>query len=66
MPGDTTARVSPIAFERSLRCSADDAFRVYTGQIGESWDPRYTANTETLQKVTIEPRVGGRVVCHAR
>jgi hypothetical protein len=52
---------SPIAHERSLLCSPRDAFAAYTGAIGEWWDPRYTANAETLQTVTIEPRVGGRV-----
>jgi uncharacterized protein YndB with AHSA1/START domain len=44
-----------------VRCSAEQAFDVYTGRIGEWWDPRYTANPETLESVTIEPRVGGRV-----
>jgi uncharacterized protein YndB with AHSA1/START domain len=52
---------SPIADERSLLCSPGDAFATYTGAIGEWWDPRYTANAETLQTVTIEPRVGGRL-----
>jgi hypothetical protein len=52
---------SPIAHERSLLCSPRDAFAAYTDAIGEWWDPRYTANAETLQRVTIEPRVGGRV-----
>lgn len=52
---------SPITHECSLRCSAEDAFTAYTGRIGEWWDPRYTANAETLTTVTIEPRVGGRV-----
>ena len=44
-----------------MRCGADDAFSAYTGRIGEWWDPRYTANAETLEGVTIEPSVGGRV-----
>jgi uncharacterized protein YndB with AHSA1/START domain len=52
---------SPITYEYSLRCSAERAFDTYTARIGEWWDPRYTANAETLQGVTIEPRVGGRV-----
>ena len=52
---------SPIAYEYPLRCSAAQAFYTYTGRIGEWWDPGYTANAETLQAVTIEPRVGGRV-----
>lgn len=51
----------PITQDYRLRCSAEHAFATYAGRIGEWWDPRYTANAETLQGVTIEPRVGGRV-----
>ena len=58
MGGVTT---SPIAFDQRLSCSPEVAFAAYTGRIAEWWDPRYTANAETLQAVTIEPRVGGRV-----
>jgi uncharacterized protein YndB with AHSA1/START domain len=54
-------KTAPIAHEYSLRCGADSAFAVYTERIGEWWDPRYTANAETLRTVTIEPKVGGRV-----
>lgn len=53
--------LSPITHERRLRCGARHAFAVYTGQIGEWWDPRYTANPDTSESVTVEPRVGGRV-----
>jgi hypothetical protein len=52
---------SPITHEYALRCSAEDAFATYTGRIAEWWHPRYTANADTLETVTIEPRVGGRV-----
>jgi hypothetical protein len=50
-----------ILHERFLRCSAQHAFAVYTGRIGEWWDPNYSANAVTLRTVTIEPEVGGRV-----
>jgi hypothetical protein len=50
-----------ITHELTLRCAAEHAFDTYAGRIGEWWDPRYTANAETLEGVTIEPRVGGRV-----
>jgi hypothetical protein len=50
-----------MAFEYELRCSAADAFATYAERIGEWWDPRYTASADTLEGVTIEPRVGGRV-----
>jgi Activator of Hsp90 ATPase homolog 1-like protein len=55
---DSTA---PITYERALGCSADEAFAFYTGRIGEWWWPQNTANAETLQAITIETRVGGRV-----
>jgi hypothetical protein len=57
----STESTSPITYEYSLGCSAEQAFDAYTGRIGEWWDRRYTANAETLQGVTIEPHVGGRV-----
>ena len=52
---------SPIVHECVLQCRAEDAFETYAGRIGEWWDPRYTANAETLETVVIEPRVGGRM-----
>ena len=57
----TGGSIAPIVHERSLGCAAEQAFDTYVGRIGEWWDPSYTANAETLQAVTIEPRVGGRV-----
>jgi hypothetical protein len=53
--------LSPLTHERSLSCDPEHAFATYVGRISEWWDPRYTANADTLQAVTIEPRVGGRV-----
>jgi uncharacterized protein YndB with AHSA1/START domain len=55
------SRIEPIRREYSLRCDPEHAFAVYTQRIGEWWDPRYTANADTLEAVTIEPRAGGRV-----
>jgi hypothetical protein len=52
---------APIRHEYLLGCSAAQAFATYTERIGEWWDPRYSASPTTLQAVTIEPRVGGRV-----
>jgi uncharacterized protein YndB with AHSA1/START domain len=51
----------PIVHEYRLRCSPERAFDSYASRIGEWWDPRYTANPDTLESVVIEPRVGGRV-----
>lgn len=52
---------SPIELEYRLACSPEHAFDTYTGRIGEWWDARYTANAETFEGVTMEPRAGGRV-----
>ena len=58
MSTDTTAA---IVSEYTLSASPEHAFATYTERIGEWWDGQYTANAETLEAVTIEPRVGGRV-----
>jgi uncharacterized protein YndB with AHSA1/START domain len=57
--GDEAA--PPITYDYALRCSAEHAFATYAERIGTWWDPRYSANADTLESVTIEPRVGGRV-----
>jgi hypothetical protein len=54
-------RLAAITHEYALRRTPADAFDVYTRRIGEWWDPRYTANAETLETVVIPPLVGGRV-----
>jgi hypothetical protein len=59
--GNYVVATAPITHEYSVRCDAAHAFAVYTGRIGEWWDPRYTANADTFEGVTIEPYVGGRV-----
>lgn len=53
--------MEPIPHEYNLRCSPARAFGVYVNRIGECWHPDYTANPQSLEAVTIEPRVGGRV-----
>ena len=57
----TNEVAAPITHDYVLRCSVERAFATYTSRIDEWWDARYTANAETLERVTIEPRVGGRV-----
>jgi hypothetical protein len=56
-----SADLSPITFELRLAGTPDHAFAVYTERIGDWWHGRYTANADTLEGVTIEPRVGGRI-----
>jgi hypothetical protein len=56
-----SGELPPIVHGYVLRCSAERAFATYVDRIGEWWDPRYSANAETFEAVTIERRVGGRV-----
>lgn len=53
--------LGPIHYQYTLDCAPRIAFAVYTERISEWWDPRYTANSESLKAVTIEPFVGGRI-----
>jgi Activator of Hsp90 ATPase homolog 1-like protein len=53
--------LAAISHEYELPVGAERAFETYAGRIGEWWDPRYTANPGTLERITIEPCVGGRV-----
>jgi hypothetical protein len=50
-----------IVHEYALRCDPEGAFEIYTNQIGDWWDPRYSANPETFESATIELWVGGRI-----
>ena len=53
----------PIVQTLELATTAHHAFDAYAA-IGAWWDPQYTRDAKTLRSVTIEPRVGGRVVAH--
>jgi hypothetical protein len=57
----STVDLAPLVQEYELACAAERAFETYAVRIGEWWDPRYTANADTLETVVIEPRAGGRV-----
>jgi hypothetical protein len=54
--------LDPIVLEYDLRCGPEEAFEAYANRIGEWWHPDYTASSKTFEGVTIEPRVGGRVI----
>jgi uncharacterized protein YndB with AHSA1/START domain len=53
--------LSPITFEYRLACTPEQAFDTYAEQIDEWWHPNYTASAETLERITIERGVRGRV-----
>jgi hypothetical protein len=54
-------RLEPIAHTLALACSAEHAFDMYAGRIGDWWPARYTASAETVRGVVIEAGQGGRV-----
>jgi len=54
--------LDPIRHEYVVGCTPDRAFDTYANRIAEWWDPRYTANPDTFDGVSIEPHVGGEVV----
>jgi hypothetical protein len=51
----------PITHTYELGCNTAAAFEAYTAGIGTWWDPRCSAAPGTLEDVTIEPEVGGRI-----
>jgi hypothetical protein len=46
-----------------LATTAERAFAAFAA-IDAWWDPSYTHDPATLRSITIEPRVGGRVIAH--
>ncbi|HYD89384.1 MAG TPA: hypothetical protein VEA80_18035 [Vitreimonas sp.] len=62
----TVVEVSPIVKSIDVRRSAREAFRVFTEEIS-AWWPMHTHNRgvaakgEIAVRVTVEPRVGGRI-----
>lgn len=62
----SAVKISPIVKTIDVRRSAEDAFRLFAEQISQWW-PMKThsrardAEGERTERVTIEPKVGGRV-----
>jgi Activator of Hsp90 ATPase homolog 1-like protein len=57
-----TKQIAPVVREVEVSCSPEDAFRIFTEQIG-SWWPAATHSIggESVAAVTMECRAGGRV-----
>lgn len=62
VPGRLPDLAGPIRHTLHVRCDPDRAFAVFTGRIGEWWDPRYSSGASSLTGIEIEPRVGGRAL----
>ncbi|HVZ98712.1 MAG TPA: SRPBCC domain-containing protein [Caulobacterales bacterium] len=62
----TVVELAPVVKTIDVRRSAMDAFRIFTSEISSWWPMQthnrgVTAKGEITVRVTIEPRVGGRV-----
>ena len=61
----SVVELAPLVKTVDVRRSASDAFRIFTSEVAKWWPMTHTrardANGERTVKVTIEPRVGGRV-----
>ena len=59
----TVLDTSPLVKTRRLACSADHAFDVYVGRIGEWWPIEHHSVFGTDGRgLAIEPEVGGRII----
>ena len=54
--------LNPIRHEYVVDCGPDRAFDAYANRMSQWWDPKYTADPETFEGVSIEPRLGGEVI----
>lgn len=54
--------LEPIRHELVVRCTPERGFEKYATRMGEWWHPLYTADAVSFSGVTVETRVGGRVV----
>lgn len=61
-PGRSPELAGPIRHALHLRCAPSHAFSVFTGRVGEWWDPHYSSGASSLTGIEIEPRVGGRAL----
>jgi hypothetical protein len=62
----SVVELAPIVKSIEVRRSADDAFQIFTAEISAWWPMAThtrakTADGEATVRVTVEPRVGGRV-----
>ncbi|MDY7541329.1 MULTISPECIES: SRPBCC domain-containing protein [unclassified Cryobacterium] len=53
--------IEPLVITFETHCSRDHAFHVWTSRIDAWWPRDHTASGEPSARVTIEPRMGGRI-----
>jgi uncharacterized protein YndB with AHSA1/START domain len=57
-----TKEIAPVVRKVEVPCSPDEAFRIFTEQIGSWWPARtHSVGRESVASVTMECRAGGRV-----
>jgi uncharacterized protein YndB with AHSA1/START domain len=63
MTAEAETVVAPIVRSVLVACSQEHAFRVFTEDIGSWWPlDQYSIGDDKAETVTIEPRVGGRIL----
>jgi uncharacterized protein YndB with AHSA1/START domain len=53
--------IEPIRLDFEVDCPPDHAFHVWTARIASWWPADHTASGEAGLRVSLEPRVGGRI-----
>ena len=63
MTAEAQTAVAPIVRSVVVACSQEHAFRVFTERIADWWPlDQYSIGEDKAESVTIEPRVGGRIL----
>lgn len=57
---------SPIEHELEVAVSRTRAWDAYVHGLGEWWHPAWSATGSGLDRVTVDPHAGGRIVEHGR
>ena len=61
-----TEGTSPIEHELEVSVSRTRAWDAYVHGLGEWWLPGWTASGSGLDRITVDPHEGGRIVEHSR
>jgi uncharacterized protein YndB with AHSA1/START domain len=56
----TRMALSPLAHSVVVDAPRDEAFRIFTAQLGDWWPLAYTFSEAAFADAVVEPRVGGR------
>jgi uncharacterized protein YndB with AHSA1/START domain len=54
--------ITSVSVDTTVAAPIEHAFRVFTEDIGSWWDPGHHLFEGTLESMTFEPQVGGRII----